>query len=130
MNLSFDHIFIAPSDFDKSLEFYTKNLGLEVKASWGDNPGDRGAVLKNDQGLHVVIAEPHGDDVDHAWEHGINGRRPSIHLNTDDLKGAFERVTDQDSVIIPPEVTHWGTKWFLLKDPDDNIIAVNTPSAE
>lgn len=31
----FDHVFIAPKDWDKAFEFYHKILGWELGPSWG-----------------------------------------------------------------------------------------------
>lgn len=131
MKATFDHLFIAPSDWDKTLAFYRDQLKMNVVTTWGDNPGHRGAILKNEGNFTLAIAEDHGDhdhgdgDADHAWREGMNGVRPTVHLNVDNLQEAFDSITDKDSVVIPPEITHWGTKWFILKDPDDNLIAIN-----
>lgn len=132
MKATFDHIFIAPTDWEKTKNFYESQLGMKVVASWGDSPGHRGAVLKNESGFNLAIAEDHGDDedetsseTDHAWREGMNGVRPTVHLNVDDIHVAFDSITDKDSIVIPPEITHWGTKWFILKDPDNNLIAIN-----
>jgi hypothetical protein len=26
-------------------------------------------------------------------------------------------------VVVKPEATHWGTRWFVVRDPDGNLIA-------
>ncbi len=54
----FDHIFIAPKNWEASLAFYKDNLGFEKVSSWGDQSEGRGAVLKSG-GFTVVIAEEH-----------------------------------------------------------------------
>tara|TARA_R110002072_G_scaffold534_5_gene3816 strand:+ start:73211 stop:73627 length:417 start_codon:yes stop_codon:yes gene_type:complete len=134
MKATFDHIFISPKDWVKTKEFYESQMGMKTVASWGDSPGHRGAVLKNDSGFSLAIAEDHGDEdptgsepgkADHAWREGINGVRPTLHLNVEDIHRAFESITDKSAIVIPPEITHWGTKWFIIKDPDDNLIAIN-----
>ena len=121
----FDHAFIAPKDFDKSLAFYKNNLGWEVVSSWGTAPEPRGAVLKSDGGMTVIIAEEHEKKGDQAWDHGINGERPTLHLNVDDVDKRFLNLRDSTVAVIKPEKNHWGTKWFVLRDPDDNLIAFN-----
>lgn len=125
MSDTFDHLFIAPQDFDASLAFYKDQLGWEVKHAWGDGPGTRGAVLVASKGMSVTIAEPHDDDDDHAWGSGVRGHQPTIHLTTDDVDGRFGQVGAGEHVVVEPENTHWGTRWFVLKDPDDNLIAFN-----
>lgn len=57
----FDHFFVAPTDFDRTLDFYARVLGWQVLSRWGgDGPG-RGAVLQNGQ-MQVAMAEPHADE--------------------------------------------------------------------
>ena len=125
MSDSFDHLFIAPSGFDASLAFYQGTLGWEIKHQWGEGPGTRGAVLASSKSMSVTIAEPHDDEDDNAWRLGVRGRQPTIHLNTDDVDGRFEQVGGGDHMVIEPEDTHWGSRWFVVKDPDDNLIAFN-----
>jgi catechol 2,3-dioxygenase-like lactoylglutathione lyase family enzyme len=116
----FDHLFIAPADFDRAVAFYRDTLGWKSTASWGGNGQPRGTVLDGG-GIEVVLAEQHATD-DHAWSHGINGRRPTVHLVVDDLDARYRALGSAD-VVVKPEVTHWGTRWFVLRDPDDNLLA-------
>ncbi len=55
----FDHIFINPSDFYKSLDFYKNTLGWKLVSSWGEEDEERGAILKSDGDVSVVLAEEH-----------------------------------------------------------------------
>lgn len=87
----FDHLFIAPSDWDKAFEFYNEILGWEVGASWGEKGKEpRGAYLKSSEGMTVVIAEEHQTD-DNSWTQGFNGHRPTIHLNVEDVDDVFKK---------------------------------------
>ncbi len=124
---AFHHLFIAPSDFDASLAFYRDRLGWSLVASWGDAPGSRGAVLQSGGGVEVVLAEPHPDEDDDAWRSGRRGTQPTVHLQTDDLEARFERLGAGEHVRIEPQDTHWGTRWFVVADPDGNLIAINGP---
>ena len=63
---TFDHIFIAPQDFDKSMSFYRDTLSFQEVQSWGEQ-GTRGALLKSAAGMAVVIAEQHEPAGDAAW---------------------------------------------------------------
>ncbi len=119
----FDHIFIAPKNFDLTLAFYNSTLGFKVVANWGEKGVEgRGAIMVSDGGMKVVIAENHETD-DHAKTHGHNGVRPSIHLNVPDISAVFKNLPKGAHVLVEPEDTHWGTRWFVLQDPDENIIA-------
>ena len=83
----FDHLFIAPSDFDRTLAFYRDTLGWRVAAHWGGGGAPRGAQLDGG-GTRLVIAEPH-DAADRSWTHGIHGARPTLHLAVDDVDARY-----------------------------------------
>jgi uncharacterized glyoxalase superfamily protein PhnB len=131
MSDRFDHLFVAPADYDAALTFYRDTLGWQVDFSWGgegDPPEPRGCQLGAGAsgGMRLVLAEQHASD-DHSWSHGINGRRPTLHLRVDDLDARFAAITDASVIVVKPEATHWGTRWFVVKDPDDNLIAYEQP---
>jgi uncharacterized glyoxalase superfamily protein PhnB len=126
-NDRFDHVFVAPADYSAALVFYRDTLGWQVDFAWGGDgepPQPRGCQLSaaGDGAMRIVIAEQHAAD-DHSWTGGINGRRPTLHLRVDDLDARFAAIADASIVVVKPEATHWGTRWFVVKDPDDNLIA-------
>ncbi|HEY1979216.1 MAG TPA: VOC family protein [Xanthobacteraceae bacterium] len=122
-----DHVFICPANFDESYKFYTTTMGLEPKSSWGGDGEPRGALLSSGRFV-VVLAEPHPEDKDQSWAAGYKENRPTIHLAVKNLDKAFSEMKTKDRVRIAPEQTHWGTKWFVLEDPDGNMIAINEQS--
>ncbi len=123
----FDHLFIAPKDWDKTFEFYHQILGWQLGYAWGEKGKEpRGAYLKSLGGMTIVIAEEHQVS-DNSWTHGFNGHRPTIHLNVENVDEVFKKLPTGTHIISAPQDTHWGTRWFLVKDPDDNILAFNTP---
>ena len=126
----FDHLFVAPKDFDQSLKFYRDMLGWSVAHSWGGNGEQRGAMITNGGGMTVVVAEQHSDNVDHAWRSGINGHRPTVHLLTEDVDKRFADLGPSHHVVVEPEDTHWGVRWFVVRDPDDNLIAFFQPLSD
>lgn len=125
----FDHVFIEPSDFGRSLNFYKETLGWKHVDGWGGNGKPRGAFLRSEGGMTVVMAENHENKGDHAKEGGINGHRPTIHLNVDDIDRAFEKLPKGQHIAVTPEKTHWGTKWFVVSDPDGNLFAFESKQA-
>lgn len=116
MSDRFHHLYITPADFDASLAFYRDTLGWVVTDSWGGKGLDRGAVLSGG-GMKVVLAEQPKE----------GGRqeapRPNVHLDIHDLEARFKQVGPGAHVVREPEPTHWGTRWFVLRDPDGNLIA-------
>ena len=117
----FDHIFIQPVSFERSLAFYRDALGWEIKFSWGDASTPRGACLTSGA-MSVVLAEDH-PTTDHSKEHGINGTRPTVHVVVPDIDARYAEVSKSGAALFPPEDTHWGTRWFVARDPDGNLIA-------
>lgn len=111
----FDHLFIASTDFGKSVAFYRDVLGWSVLASWGEDGQDRGAVLSGG-GIKVVIAEKtRAEDGERS--------RPNLHLDIHDIDARFAKLPKGTHVVIEPQQTHWGTRWFVVRDPDGNLIA-------
>ncbi|MGZ3791075.1 MAG: VOC family protein [Bdellovibrio sp.] len=122
----FNHVFIAPQDWDETFNFYHEILGWDLGPSWGEKGKEpRGAYLKSKEGMTVVIAEKHETD-DNSWTQGFNGHRPTIHLEVENIDKVFEALPKGTHIISSPQDTHWGTRWFLVKDPDNNIIAFNS----
>ena len=124
----FDHLFIAPSDFDRAVAFYRDSLGWTSIASWGGDGEPRGIVL-NGGTIEIVLAEHHDAD-DHSWSHGMNGHRPTLHLTVENLDQRFLELPPATEVVVKPESTHWGTRWFVVKDPDDNLVAYEQPESK
>lgn len=114
MSDRFHHLFIAPRDFDASLAFYRDVLGWAVVENWGGDGAERGAILSGG-GVKVILAEKPAE--------GGDGGRPSLHLDIHDLDKRFGALPKGPHVVREPEATHWGTRWFVVKDPDGNVIA-------
>jgi catechol 2,3-dioxygenase-like lactoylglutathione lyase family enzyme len=123
----FDHLFIAPSNFDRAIVFYRDSLGWSPVASWGGDGEPRGVVL-NGGAIELILAERHDTD-DHSWSHGMNGHRPTVHLTVEHLDERFRELAPDVEVVVRPESTHWGTHWFVVNDPDGNLIAYEEPDS-
>ena len=117
----FDHLFVQPSSFDASLKFYRDVLGWTEKFSWGGNGEPKGAGLTSGA-MTIVLAEAHPAQ-DKSKTHGINGTRPTVHLRVDDVEKRYEELKASGHALFAPESNHWGTKWFVARDPDGNLIA-------
>ena len=120
----FDHLFIAPQDFERAARFYRDGLGWRAVAQWGGDDGAPRGLALDGGDVRLVIAEMHAAD-DHAWSHGVNGVRPTLHLEVEDLDARFAAIASHVDVVVPPETTHWGARWFVVADPDGNLIAFN-----
>jgi catechol 2,3-dioxygenase-like lactoylglutathione lyase family enzyme len=116
----FHHLFIEPSDFDASLAFYRDVLGWAVTDDWGGNGSTRGATLSGG-GIKVVVAERPVDTRERI--NPTQGARFNVHLDIHDIDARFRAIPKGDHIVIEPEPTHWGTRWFVVRDPDGNLIA-------
>ncbi len=115
----FHHLFIAPADFDASLAFYRDTLGWKVVETWGDQASGRGAVLSGGA-IKVVLGErAAGVEGGHAAADG----RANVHLDIHDIDARFRALPAGSPVVTPPGKTAWGTRWFVVRDPDGNLIA-------
>lgn len=120
----FHHFFIAPKDFDASFRFYRETLGWKAISEWTDKAGKRGAQLEGGA-VRVVIAEDHADGDMRDIAAKVHPHSPTMHLDIHDLDSRFAQIPSGEHVVIPPENAHWGTRWFVVKDPDGNQIAFN-----
>ena len=112
----FHHLFIKPSDFEASLRFYRDTLGWSVTETWGGTGKERGAILSGG-GVRVVLAERSAETKD------ATGTQPSVHLDIHDVDQRFRAIGNGAHVVAAPEDTNWGTRWFVVRDPDGNLIA-------
>jgi catechol 2,3-dioxygenase-like lactoylglutathione lyase family enzyme len=122
----FDHVFVEPTSFDASLAFYRGALGWSERFSWGGHSEGgrepRGVFLASAGGAAIVLAEPH-PAADRSKSHGINGTRPTLHLMVDDIEARHAQLAAKGAALFAPQATHWGTRWFVARDPDGNLIA-------
>ena len=111
----FHHIYVQASDFERSLAFYRDTLGWSVTRSWGGDGEARGAILSGG-GVKVVVVD--GGKPANGASDG-----PRVFLDIHDIDARFKTIPEGDHVVTPPGPTKWGTRWFVLKDPDGNQIA-------
>ena len=107
----FHHLFLSPSNFETSLAFYRDTLGWKVVRKWGGNGSGHGVVLSGG-GIEIVLAQ-----------NGAGGPAPTVHLDVHDLDARFKSLPKGTKIVTKPEPTHWGTRWFVVRDPDGNLIA-------
>ncbi len=122
-NDRFDHLFICPRDYDASMAFYVDKLGWEVTDTWQGGDGKRGCELSSG-GVSLVLAEAHADEETPGAVGAASGRM-MLHLDIHNLEKRFASVPRGEHVVRQPETTHWGPDWFVLQDPDGNLIAFN-----
>ncbi len=125
----FDHLFIQPRDYSKSFQFFTEVLGWKVTYSHGDAADAGRLAYFTYHDFKLVLAEDHdltppGNKPEIYKTKG----RISIHFNTNDVDESFSRIKSGSHVITQPENTHWGTRWFVVEDPDGNQFGWQGPA--
>ena len=119
MSDRFHHLLIAPKDYDASLAFYRDVLGWSITRTWGGAGEGRGAVLSSG-GMKMVIAERSSEG---GADDQLGEIRPNVHLDIHDVDARFRALPKGTHVVREPERTPWGTRWFVVRDPDGNLIA-------
>ncbi|WP_158274977.1 VOC family protein [Acidovorax sp. HMWF029] len=123
MRFSIDHVFLAPTDFARSRRFYEHDLGFSIDHEWGEGDEPKGVALSLGD-VRIVIAEHHHGSGDQAWESGVSGTRPTIHIRCDDVAQVDQDLRQRGTkIVIPLQETHWGVTWLVSLDPDGNLIA-------
>jgi hypothetical protein len=51
------------------------------------------------------------------------GGCPAIHLDIHDVDKRFGELPPGDHVVVPPGTSDRGTRWFVVRDPDGNLVA-------
>ena len=120
----FDHLFFCPRDFQASRNFYVELLGWQVVSEWTDNFAKRGVIL-NGGGVQVVLAEAHDAPNDGDIHNNRAPNAATLHLDIHDADARFAEIPAGDHIVQPPQDNHWGTRWFVVRDPDGNLIAFN-----
>lgn len=115
----FHHLFIAPADYDASLAFYRDVLRWTVSREWGGKNEGRGTMLSGG-GMKIALVErkPAPGEVQ-----GAVAGRPTLHLDIHDIDARFRAMPKGPHVVSPPGRSPWGTRWFVVRDPDGNLIA-------
>lgn len=121
-NDRFDHVFVEPTSLEASLAFYRDALGWSERFSWASNDEPRGVFLASPGGAAIVPAAPYPAG-DRSKSHGINGTRPTLYLMVDDIEARHAELAAMGAAMFAPEATHWGTRWFVARDPDGDLIA-------
>ena len=115
----FDHLFFSPRDFEVSRKFYVETLHWQVMSEWTDNHGKKGVIL-NGGGVRVMLAERHDND---KIQNSVAPHAPTLHLDIHDADKRFAQIPAGNHIVQPPTDNQWGSRWFVLQDPDGNLIA-------
>lgn len=117
MKIGFVTVFVT--DFDKSLDFYTKTLGMEIdytdKTSW--------AQFKSGEDVSLAIEKCDHDHVEQGSK--MVGRFVGVTLMVDNIEDQYNRLVAKGVEFTGrPEKQHWGGTLAHLKDLEGNVLTL------
>jgi catechol 2,3-dioxygenase-like lactoylglutathione lyase family enzyme len=100
-------------DYDRTVAFYRDGLGLPVVFSW-DRGDDRGTFFQAASGIVEVVSQ----------SLGLRGpKNLGMAIQVEDVDAVYERCVAAGLRIEHPLGPRpWGTREFVLLDPDDNAV--------
>ena len=117
MKIGFVTVFVT--DFDKSLDFYTQTLGMEIdytdKKVW--------AQFKSGEDISLAIEKCDPDYVEQGSK--MVGRFVGVTLMVDNIEDQYNRLVAKGVEFIGrPEKQHWGGTLAHLKDLEGNVLTL------
>jgi catechol 2,3-dioxygenase-like lactoylglutathione lyase family enzyme len=117
MKIGFVRVFVT--DFGKSLDFYTKTLGMELdytdKESW--------AQFKSGENVSLAIEKCDPDHVEQGSK--LVGRFVGVTLMVDEIEEQYKRLVGKGVEFTGrPEKQPWGGTLAHLKDLDGNVLTL------
>jgi uncharacterized glyoxalase superfamily protein PhnB len=134
MNLTLSTCFVIVHEPDDALGFYRDTLGLELR---NDVARDKFRWItvgaESQPGVSIVLTNYlNGSpaDADAIAALVAKGALNGVHFQTDDLDGAFEKVSSAGAEIVQePTEQPWGTRDFAVRDPSGNMVRIDQPPA-
>jgi len=132
-NFSIDHAMIRVADLDKSLDFYTRILGMKVLRKT-DYPGGRFTNtfvgFHDDEDAHPALELTYNWDQGQPYERGnawghIALKVADVYAASDYLKSHGVEFTKE-----PSPMKHGTRVIAFIKDPDGYPIELNEPVAQ
>lgn len=114
-----DTIFVHVTDLEKSVEWYSNLLGLEVK---GEVQGPI-YTFEMGEGRPGLTLDNHCFDDNYVF---VPQNQPLFNLNTEDIDAAYQFVNQRGIEIVQEIQSFPDLSEFTFKDPDGNIIMICT----
>lgn len=112
------HINLNVADIERSIEFYTKQLGFEE--TWGFETPDGQTVhryVAADNGVEIQLSETSGEasfEEGNAWDH--------LALGVDDVDEAFASIDHHGVVEEPSDQPEANARTAFIRDPDGHKV--------
>ena len=117
MKIGFVTVFVT--NFDNSLDFYTKTLGMEIDYTDREN----WAQFKSGEDVSLAIEKCAPDYAEQGSK--MVGRFVGVTLMVDDIEEQYKRLVAKGVVFTGrPEKQHWGGTLAHLKDLEGNVLTL------
>lgn len=117
------HTCLNVADADRSVEWYTENLGFEE--SWGFETPDGETVnryVTDEDGVELQLSDTDGHepaDTGDLWDH--------LAVKVDDVDAAFEAIDHHGVVKEPGDQPEAGARTAFVEDPDGHVVELIEP---
>ena len=102
--------------------------GWAIESQFGEaSDASRFANLANGD-FKMILAEDH--DVTEPSNKPVTyltKGKIMLYFQTKDVDASFAKIKNGSHVVVKPENNHWGTRWFVVEDPDGNQFAWQGP---
>jgi len=112
------HTCLNVADADRSVEFYTTQLGFEESWSFVTADGQtENRYVAADNGVELQLSETEGEtefEQGTAWDH--------VAVGVEDVDEAFERIDHHGVVKEPGDQPEAGARTAFVEDPDGHVV--------
>ena len=121
MGVSVDQYCINVTDLEKSVDFYTKTIGLELTHR-----------VEEEEFREAILAGESGNRIQLAWQRNQSGPIEhgngfwKLYLQSDDCEGLYKRCIEAgaESVMEPTKLDEWPVIAAFVKDPDGYLVEI------
>ena len=118
MNYTLNAVRVFVTDWERSLEFYSKTLGMPVSLA---TPEIGWAELDTGE-AHLALERVDPKDKEAV---ALVGRFVSVSLQVDDIQDLYETLVSRGvDFVEPPEKQPWGGTLAHFRDPDGNVLTL------
>jgi lactoylglutathione lyase len=117
------HTCLNVSDAERSVEWYTENLGFEE--SWGFETDDGRTVnryVADESGVEIQLSDTEGEtpaEPGTLWDH--------LAVEVEDVDETFEAIDHHGVIAEPSDQPAAGARTAFVKDPDGHAVELIEP---